>query len=112
MPEITAAADSLASVLDAVAAFESQGRAAEAASVRVLRNYTADAIVPQLKYFLYKADVRPDVMLGGYDTFVQDAMALGENGSEAPDVVLLTLVLEYLDPRSQSTGWDPEPARA
>jgi FkbH-like protein len=112
MPEIASGADSLASVLDAVASFESQGRATDVASVRVLRNYTADAIVPQLQYFLYKAGVRPDVMLGGYDTFVQDAIALGENGSAAPDVVLVTLVLEYLDPRSQSTRWDPEPARA
>jgi FkbH-like protein len=52
------------------------------------------------------------VTLGGYDTIQQDAIALvNRPPSSWPDIVLLSVVLEYLDPGSRARHWDSERAR-
>lgn len=78
----------------------------------VLRNYTIEGIVPLLKHYTYQAGLAPAVSLGGFDTIRQDILDPTHRlYSPPPDVVVLSIVLEYLDANSLSSNWDEAQAR-
>src|SRR5262249_15459678 len=62
---------------------------------------------------LYASSVRPEVIFGGYGTMVQDVLA--EDGllqREQADLIILSLMLEELDPAYGTPGWRWETAQA
>jgi len=99
----------LADVLAEVSRFEaipeqpiSEGR------ITLLRNFTIEGIEPYLKLQLYQSAIRPVVRFGGYDTVVQDLFKIKSGEVAAPDVLVLALVLENLDPAYNRMGWSAD----
>jgi FkbH-like protein len=99
--------ESLASLHAAVAQMDrDQPQEGEQVSVVFLRNITIEGIEPFLKYFLYAEGIRPSIAFGGYGTTVQDVMGQGSLVARTdPDVIIVCLALEDLDPDFGMPRW-------
>jgi len=105
----------LASILASVAAQErGQSTATRTPlAIGILRNYAVEPFLPILKHCCYAAGLQPQLRIGGYDTVMQEILdPLSPTLEPAPDIVLLCLLLEHLDPSSHHADWDMAGARA
>jgi FkbH-like protein len=102
-----ASSDNAASIMAAVHEIEQSGIPLDVtANVVVLRNFTAEALEPFVRYHAYAAGLRPSIVFGGYDLATQDLMdEAGPVRTARPDLVVLALVIENLDPSYQMPGW-------
>jgi FkbH-like protein len=86
---------------------EREGRSFEdMINVLFLRNITIEGVESFLKYHLYSFGVRPEISYGAYGTMVQDVLA--EDGlvqRTDPELIVLSLALEELDPAYGTVGW-------
>lgn len=74
--------------------------------VYFLRNYTLELIEPYVKYYLYKQQLRPQIAYSGYGTAQQEILQTNSPLHQfEPDVIVLTLMLELLDPTFGKAGW-------
>jgi FkbH-like protein len=77
--------------------------------VKVLRNITVEGIDTLLKHHLYDHRIRVEMEFGGYGTMVQDVLDLADGRSApAPDLIVLALALDELDPGYGLPGWTSE----
>jgi FkbH-like protein len=84
----------------------------EQVRVVFLRNITIEGIEAFLKYHLYARGVRPEIAFGGYGTIAQDVLAADSLVARTdPDVIVLSLMLEELDPMYGTPGWRCDSAR-
>lgn len=103
---------SLGQVLEAVTAFEADGRQRVPLRIAILRNYTIESIVPLLKVLTYKADLEPSITVGNYDNIRQEVLdPTSHVYASKPDIVVASFLLEHLDPDCMRSGWDPTTAR-
>jgi FkbH-like protein len=107
------AIENLRSLFAAVSRMERDGASIQD-RVRVvfLRNVTIEGIEPFLKYYLYAGGVRPEIAFGGYGSVTQDV--LGADALVArtePDLIVLSLMLEEMDPAYGTTGWRSDSVR-
>lgn len=75
-------------------------------SVYFLRNYTIEPIEPFLKLLLYKQEIKPQLKYSGYGAIQQEI--LDDSSSlyaSKPDVVVLSLMLDQLDPACERADW-------
>ncbi|MGB8275822.1 MAG: hypothetical protein WCF16_11225, partial [Alphaproteobacteria bacterium] len=110
---MAAAPGDVAAAMRAVDAADAAGLAAQlTANVVVLRNFTLETIEPFLKLHLYRAGLGPAVRFGGYDTIRQDVIGPDSilSAAPVPDVVVLALVLDRLDPGHLRPGWTADHA--
>jgi FkbH-like protein len=71
-----------------------------------LRNYTIEPIEPFLKYHVLRAGIRPTLTYGGYGTITQELLADDSPlRREMPELIILSLMLDVLDPGFGSAGW-------
>jgi FkbH-like protein len=109
----TTAPSDLNTLFSAVSRIEREGLPfAHSVKIAFLRNVTIEGLEAFLKFHLYPSSVRPEVVFGGYGTMVQDALA--EDGlvqTAQADVIVLSLVLEELDPFYGTPGWRWETAQ-
>lgn len=101
---------SLATLLDAVAAAEAETTAwSGEVSIHFLRNYTTEFADPFLKFHLMRDGIRPEISHGGYDTMAQELLdpesAVRQHD---PDVLVLSLLIEFLDPECANPGWSAD----
>lgn len=76
------------------------------ASVLVLRNVTMEGIEPFLKHRLLACGIRPKLTYGGYGSVRQDLVGSQSLADKAkPDVLVLCLMLDELDPSYGLPGW-------
>lgn len=113
MPTLVDEMGPLGAVLQAVNGFESESRSGQPTlRVSILRNYTVEAIEPLLKYLAYKSGLEPKVTIGDYDNVRQEVLNLDSHVyASKPDVVVVSTLLEHLDPGSLRSGWDGANAR-
>lgn len=81
--------------------------------VHFLRNFTIELIEPFLKYRIYEAGIRPQISFGGYDTVYQELLdAHSDFGQDthSPDITVMSLMLDRLDPFYGSPGWNSSKA--
>ncbi|MGB8275233.1 MAG: HAD-IIIC family phosphatase, partial [Alphaproteobacteria bacterium] len=71
-----------------------------------------ETIEPFLKLHLYRAGLRPAIRFGGYDTIRQDVVGPDSilAAAPGPDLVVLALVLDRLDPGHLRPGWTADHA--
>jgi FkbH-like protein len=105
----------LAAAVKAVDAVEAAGLMSEApVRITVLRNFTLETIEPFLRLHVFRSALMPVVRFGGYDTVQQDV--LGPDSPLAaeppPDLVVLALMLDRLDPAHQRPDWSADVAIA
>jgi FkbH-like protein len=82
-------------------------------SIAILRNYTIEAMVPLLKVEAERTGLTAVVTVGGYDTVRQEILdETSPLHAAQPDLVVLSLMLEYLAPESAATDWDASEVRA
>lgn len=82
-------------------------------SIAILRNHTIEPMVPLLKAEAAQVGLAVAVTLGGYDTVRQDVLDTASHlHATPPDLVVLSLMLEYLAPASGGAHWDSSEARA
>jgi len=97
----------LNALFSTVARMEREGRPYEhTIGIACLRNITVEGLETFLKYHLYANSIRPEVAFGGYGTMMQDVLAddgLLKRGDS--DLVVLSLMLEELDPAYGTPGW-------
>src|SRR5258706_10081836 len=77
--------------------------------IAFLRNITIEGLETFLKFQLYASSIRPEVAFGGYGTMMQDVLA--DDGllqRKENDLVVLSLMLEELDPAYATPGWRAE----
>nr|WP_316639088.1 HAD-IIIC family phosphatase [uncultured Roseateles sp.] len=110
----TPSSDNYSAVFAAVAAMEADAAAfSDEIKVLVLRQITVEGIETLLKHHLYPQRLRPVVEFGGYGTMAQDVLAPdGPLDRLKPDLIVLALSLDELDPNYGSPGWTQEAARA
>ena len=74
--------------------------------VLFVRNFTLEGIAPLLIYHCLQNGVRPAISFGGYDTILQDLIALSSpDHNGAAEIVVLAIVLEQFDPSYGMPGW-------
>lgn len=97
----------LGTLLEAIAAAEAETTEWRAeVRIHFLRNYTTEFTDPYLKYHLIRDDIRPEISHGGYDTVVQELLdPESPLRSNPPDVIVLSLLGEFLDPEFATAGW-------
>ncbi len=102
----------LGSLLDAIREAESiDADWAASASIHFLRNYTTEPVDPYLRFHLLSDDVDTSITHGGYDTMAQELLDPGSNlHSTAPDIIVMSLLVDFLDPRSREPGWTADDA--
>lgn len=89
--------------------------AADATSVSLffLRNVTMEGLETFLRFRLLKHGIRPCLRFGGYGSIRQDLVeAQSPSVVQQPDVMVLCLMLEALDPSYGLPGWTGTHARA
>ena len=104
----------LTSILAAVSAWEREQSppARPVVDIAILRNYAVEPFLPILKHCCYASGLEPRLRVGGYDTVMQEILDPRAPVLEpAPDIVLLCLLLEHLDPASSHADWDMAAAR-
>lgn len=77
-------------------------------SVRIcfLRNFTVEGVEPFLKYHCYHAGIRPELSFGNYDMIRQEILEETSHiYSRSPDIIVLSLLLEQLDPEYLGGEW-------
>ena len=80
--------------------------------VLVLRNITVEGLDTYLKHQLYQRGIRAELTFGGYGAMAQDTLADdGLVASFAPDLVVLAITLDELDPDYGAPGWRKERAQ-
>lgn len=95
----------LSELLDAVSKMEKEG-ADSAVRICFLRNVTVEGVEPFLKFHCLVAGIRPGIIFGNYDMVLQEIMdANSPLHHNPPDMVVLSLVMEQLDPGYHSFGW-------
>ncbi len=104
-------------VCASVAALEAQGFAAEdpapTVKVLVLRHITVEGFDTYLKHHLYRRQLRPQLSFSGYGA--TDAEVLASDGAVAlaqPELIVLALALDELDPDYGQPGWTCDRALA
>ncbi len=70
--------------------------------VAILRNITIEPIIPYIKYFCFRAGLKADIYIGGYDNVMQEIL----NADSAlfrfkPDIVVLCLKMDILSEKLQ-----------
>lgn len=111
---ITATAvENLNSLFSIVNRMERESRnLGEEARVVFLRNITIEGIEPFLKYYLYASGVRPNIAFGGYGGIAHDVLGVhGLAARSEPDLIVLSLMLEELDPAYGTPGWRSDSVR-
>lgn len=99
----------LLSAVEAAAGSETPWRAE--ARIHFLRNYTTEPLDPYLKFHLMREDLRPTITHGGYGTVVQELLDPESDVSKTPpDVLVLSQLIEFLDPAVTSDGWTADVA--
>ena len=113
MPTLVDEMGPLAAVLQAVNGLEADYQGGyPTLNVAILRNYTVEAIEPLLKYLAFKSGLEPKVTIGEYDNVRQEVLNLDSHVyASKPDVIVLSLLIEHLDPGCLRSGWDPTRAR-
>jgi FkbH-like protein len=80
-------------------------------SVFILRNFTIEGIKPLLVFHCLKNDIRPTVSFGEFDNVLQELIEPDSSvHRESADIVVLSLMLEGLDPSYGEPGWKPSQA--
>ena len=108
------ALDRLASLLAAVDEAERLETAWRAeARIHFLRNFTTEPLDPYLAFHLMRDDIRPIITHGGYGTAMQELLGK-EPGNSAgiPDVLVLSQLIEFLDPSATKKDWVADAAVA
>lgn len=81
----------------------------ETVNISFLRNFTIESIEPYLKYHLYISEIKPEIIFGGYDTIRQEILDGNSHlYSSIPELIVLSLMLEQLDPECIHPGWRAE----
>jgi FkbH-like protein len=104
----------LASLLAAVDK-AARAKAAWRAEARIhfLRNFTTEPLDPYLAFHLMRDDIRPTITHGGYGTAIQELLGKNPDNSEGlPDVLVLSQLVEFLDPSVARKGWVADAAVA
>jgi len=106
--------ENLGSLLDAIREARSDGDdPAASPSVHFLRNYTTEPIDPYLQFHLLRDGIDPAIQHGGYDTMVQEVLDPDSDLHQSqPDVIVLSLLIEFLDPGCSSSSWSADDAIA
>src|SRR5262245_4727556 len=103
----TSSINDLNSLFSAVNTIEREGRTfTDAIRIVFLRNITVEGLETFLKYYLYKSGIRPEIAFGGYGTMIQDVLA--DDGlvkKTGPDIIVVSLALDELDPAYGTPGW-------
>lgn len=77
------------------------------ARIHFLRNFTIEPVEPYLKFHLLREDIQPVITFGGYDTILQEVLDPESSiNRHRPDIIALSLVIEFLDSASGTTHWD------
>jgi FkbH-like protein len=93
----------LAAVSDAEAA-DLEWRAD--ARIHFLRNYTTEPVDPYLTFHLLRDDIRATISHGGYGTIGQELLDPAGSGiAEPPDIFVLSLLVEFVDPAVDDDEW-------
>lgn len=80
--------------------------------VYFLRNFTIELIEPYVKYYLYKQQIKPRIAYSGYGTAQQELLDRDSSLHKfEPDAIVLTLILDLLDPTFGKSGWTGDKAR-
>jgi FkbH-like protein len=108
-----ASANDLNVVFTTVSRFEREARFDHVTRVVLLRNITVEGLDTFLKFHLYQSAIGAEVVFGGYGTMMQDALADdGPFGRGDPDLVVLSLTLDEMDPAYGTPGWRADAAQA
>jgi len=82
-----------------------------AARIHVLRNYTTEPLDPYLKFHLLRDDVQTTISHGGYGTIAQELLDPESAVLKSPpDAIVLSLLVEYIDPAAGDDGWTADVA--
>lgn len=82
-------------------------------SVHFLRNFTIEPVEPYLKFHLLREDIKAQISYGGYDTMSQEILdPVSSINQRRPDVIVLSLLLEYLDSGCTADRWTANQALA
>lgn len=94
-------------MLDAIQAAESSDDPwRDDARLHVLRNYTTEQLDPYLKFHLMREDLALNVTHGGYGTVAQELLDPESPVLSAdPDAIVLSLLIDFLDPEVGSPAW-------
>lgn len=105
---------SLASIIESVRNSEANPRSEHPTfRISILRNYTVEAILPLLKFHCFRNGVTPVITVGDYDNVQQEILNTSSHVYETkPDLIIVSLLLEHLDPASISVAWDSSAAQA
>lgn len=108
------ALERLATLLSAVeAAAHSEAPWCAEARIHFLRNYTTEPLDPYLRFHLMREDLRPTIKHGGYGTVAQELLDPESDVSKMPpDVLVLSQLVEFLDPAATCDGWTADVAIA
>jgi FkbH-like protein len=81
------------------------------ASIHFLRNYTTEPIDPYLQFHLIRDDIRALISHGGYGNVTQELLESNSILSDkGPDVIVLSLLVEFIDPRCKDPNWNADDA--
>ena len=99
--------DNLASLISGINRVSELGDSFNmSASINFLRNFTIEGIEPYLKYYLFISGIKPTIAFGNYDTIHQEVLDDRSHlHTSPPDIVIVSLVLEQLDPECINRGW-------
>jgi FkbH-like protein len=108
-----AAGESLAEIIAYVETLDAKGPVHEqTVRISLLRNYTVESMVPLLKYHCYRAGLQPAITVGEYDNIGQEVRNPDSHVYAGnPDCVVVSILLEHLDPQCLRSDWDPSLAR-
>lgn len=113
MPSLVEQMGPLAAVLQAVAGLDAEPPGDRPTlKVAVLRNFTVEGIEPLFKYLAHRSGFVPKLTLGDYDNVRQEVLSPDSHVyASSPDIVVLALLVEHLDPGCLRSDWDPTKAR-
>ena len=82
------------------------------ANIHFLRNYTTEPLDPYITFHLMRDDLLPEITHGGYGTMVQELLdPKSPIASNPPDMLMLSQLVEFLDPAAVDSGWRADAAR-
>lgn len=105
LPE--SALDRMGALLEAIESAEASDDAwRDEVRIHVLRNYTTEQLDPYLKFHLLRDDLALAITHGGYGTVAQELLDPESQALSAnPDVIVLSLLIDFLDPEVGTSGW-------
>lgn len=81
------------------------------ANIHFLRNYTTEPLDPYITFHLMRDDLLPEITHGGYGTMVQELLdPKSPIASNPPDMLMLSQLVEFLDPAAVDSGWRADAA--